>query len=61
MGIRGIVRDIAGIYLGIEIIRGLITDNFVLSKYIIIAGLLLMIFGIWFFLERIGILPKLGG
>ena len=60
MGVRGIVRDIAGIYLGFEIVRGLITDNFVLSKYIIIAGLVLLIFGIWFFLERIGVLPKIG-
>ena len=61
MGVRGILRDIAGIYLGIEIIRGLITDSFVINKYIVIAGLILLIFGVWFILERFGVLPKMGG
>lgn len=61
MGIRGIVRDIAGIYLGIMIVKGLITDSFVIDKYIVIAGLLLLIFGLWFILERFGVLPKMGG
>lgn len=59
MGVRGILRDIAGIYLGIEIIRGVITQNFVISKYILIAGIVLLIFGLWFLLERIGIIPRI--
>jgi len=61
MGVRGIIRDIAGVYLGIEIIKGLITDNFIISKYVVISALILLIFGIWFILERFGVLPKMGG
>ena len=60
MGVRGILRDIAGIYLGIEIMKGLITESFVINKYVVISGLILLIFGIWFILERFGILPKMG-
>jgi len=61
MGIRGIVRDIAGIYLGVEIVRGAITNTFTINKYILIAALILLIFGIWFILERFGVVQKLGG
>jgi hypothetical protein len=59
MGIRAIVRDILGIYLGFEIIRGATTGDFVFHIGIIISAILLFIFGIWFLLERIGLLPKI--
>ena len=59
MGIRGVIRDIAGIYLGFEIVRGYITHNFTLTPYILIAGSILLLLGLWFILERIGIIPKL--
>ena len=59
MGIRGVIRDIVGIYLGFEIVRGYLSHNFTLTPYILIAGLVLLILGLWFVLERIGIIPKL--
>jgi hypothetical protein len=59
MGTRGVIRDIVGIYLGFEIIRGYISHNFTLTPYILIAGLILLLLGLWFILERIGISPKI--
>lgn len=59
MGARGFIRDIIGIYLGFEIIKGAITKDFEITGPIIACGLVLLAFGIWFILERIGILPKL--
>lgn len=58
VGIRGIVRDIVGIYLGFEIIRGYITHNFAVTPYILAAGSILLLLGLWFIFERIGIIPK---
>ncbi|MEM5829541.1 MAG: hypothetical protein QW040_02480 [Candidatus Aenigmatarchaeota archaeon] len=59
MGVRGFIRDIVGIYLGFEIIRGTITKHFEITTPIIACGAILLIFGVWFILERVGILPKL--
>lgn len=58
MVIRAIIRDIIGIYLGYEIIRGYISHSFVIKPAILVAAGILLLFGIWFLLERIGILPK---
>jgi hypothetical protein len=59
VGIRGVIRDIIGIYLGFEIVRGAIYGNFTVTTPILIAGIALLVLGIWFILERIGILPQL--
>ncbi|MEM5772691.1 MAG: hypothetical protein QXL86_00460 [Candidatus Aenigmatarchaeota archaeon] len=59
MGVRGFIRDIVGIYLGFEIIKGAITKHFEITIPIIACGLILLGFGIWFILERVGIIPKL--
>ena len=59
MGARGFIRDIIGIYLGFEIIKGAITKHFEINMPIIVCAAILLAFGIWFILERIGILPKL--
>mgnify|MGYP000119369794 CR=1 FL=1 len=59
MGIRGFIRDLIGIYLGFEIIKGAITKHFELTMPIIVCAVILLALGIWFILERIGLLPKL--
>ncbi len=59
MGFRGIIRDILSIYLGYEIIKGALFGNFELHIWIVLAAIILLIFGMWFILERIGILPQL--
>jgi hypothetical protein len=58
MGVRAFLKDILIIYLGYEIVKGYITHNFTISASIFIIALVLIIFAIWFFLERLGILPK---
>jgi hypothetical protein len=60
MGFRGIIRDILGIYLGYEILKGALSGSFELHIWIIFSAVVMLIFGIWFILERIGILPKFG-
>jgi hypothetical protein len=59
MGLRGLIRDVIGIYLGFEIIKGAVTKNFEITMPIIACATILLAFGIWFILERIGLLPKL--
>jgi len=58
MGIRGIVRDIVGILLGLQIIGGAMSGSFTIDSIVLIEAIILLAFGIWFILERIGILPK---
>jgi hypothetical protein len=55
---RGIVRDLIGIYLGYEIVKGILFKNFTITLPVAISGILLLILSLWFVLERIGILPK---
>jgi hypothetical protein len=57
--LRGIIRDLIGIYLGYEIVKGILFKNFTITLPIAISGILLLILSIWFVLERIRILPKL--
>jgi hypothetical protein len=57
--LRGIIRDLIGIYLGYEIVKGILFKNFTITPPIAISGILLLILSIWFVLERIRILPKL--
>jgi hypothetical protein len=60
MGLRAIVRDILGIYVGYEIVRAFIFKDFNFGNTaLLIAAIILLAFGAWFLLERIGILPKL--
>lgn len=59
MGIRAVIRDILGIYLGYEIVKGSIQGNFMINNFVLISAVILLIFGIWFLLERTGILPKI--
>jgi len=59
MGLRGIVRDIVGILLGFQIISGALSGSFTIDGVVVIEAIILLIFGVWFILERIGILPKM--
>ena len=59
MVIRAVARDILGIYLGYEIIKGYIQHNFAINTFILLAAAILLIFGVWFLLERTGIIPKI--
>lgn len=59
MGIRGLIRDIIGIYLGLEIIRSFVYKNSQLSVAVVVAAVILLALSIWFVLERFGALPRL--
>ena len=59
MGFRGLIRDFLGIYLGYEIIKGYVYQNFSLTATVLVATVILLILSVWFLLERIGLLPKL--
>jgi len=59
MGFRGIIRDILGIYIGYKLLACVITDTLPSPDQLILYAAALLIFSIWFMLERIGLLPKL--
>ena len=56
MGVRGIIRDLLGIYLGFEIARAALVGRLELSTPVVVSGIVLLVLGIWFILERIGIM-----
>jgi hypothetical protein len=57
MGVRGMIRDVIGIYLGIMVTKNYFTNS-TPDVYTLFAAVALLIFGVWFILERIGLLPK---
>jgi hypothetical protein len=59
MGVRGIIRDIVGILLGFQIIAGALGGEFTIDTWVLVEAIILFAFGIWFMLERIGVLPRL--
>jgi len=59
MGFRGIIRDIICIYIGYKLLVCVITDTIPTSDQLILYAAALLIFSVWFMLERIGLLPKL--
>lgn len=59
MGVRGIVRDIVGIMLGFQIISGALSGEFAIDALVLAEAIVLFAFGIWFLLERVGMLPKM--
>ena len=58
MGVRGIIRDVLGIYLGIMVTKDYLTGSSV-DVCTLFAAIVLLLFGIWFILERIHLLPKI--
>jgi hypothetical protein len=40
--LRGIIRDLIGIYLGYEIVKGILFKNFTITLPIAISGILLL-------------------
>jgi len=61
MGVRGLIRDLLGIYLGYEVIRSYIYGNSSLNINILIVSIVIFALAVWFLLERVGILPKMTG
>ena len=59
MGIRSVIRDIISIYLGYKILKGYIVGEFSITTNIFIAALLVLLFSVWFLLEKIGVIPKI--
>jgi len=59
MGIRGIIRDVICIYIAYKLIFHAITNVPPDSNQLMLYAIALLIFSVWFMLERIGILPKL--
>jgi len=59
MGLRGVVRDIIGVYLGIEIITGYFLNSLKVTSHMLVAAIMILLLSIWFLLERIGIAKKL--
>ncbi|MDI6806656.1 MAG: hypothetical protein QMD14_02460 [Candidatus Aenigmarchaeota archaeon] len=52
MGLRGIIRDFVGIYLGYRIISAHLFGNLEIDWSILLCAVILLLFGIWFLLER---------
>ena len=59
MGVRGIIRDIIGIYIGYKLLVHAIEGIPPSSDQLILYALGLLLFSVWFMLERIGLLPKI--
>jgi hypothetical protein len=57
--VRGIIRDVVSIYLGLEILRGYFFGKFYMLN-ISVAGMMLFGLALWFMFERAGILPRFG-
>ena len=57
MGIRAFIRDIITLYVGFRLLAAAFGSELTKND-MLIFGLLLFIFSLWFLLERIGILPK---
>lgn len=58
MGLRGIIKDILFIYLGIMIIRLWMTGGKVTSGMVVVTAIIFIII-IWFMLERIGVMEQM--
>ena len=59
MGLRGIVRDGIYIYIALLILSSVVTGVPLTVFQLIGIAATLLFFSIWFFLERLGILPKM--
>ncbi len=60
MVFRSFIKDFLVFYLCYKIIKGFLTHNFSLTSNFMIVTILLLLMTVWFLLEKIGILPKLG-
>lgn len=56
MGIRGFIRDIIGIYMGVKMVQALWTG--MSNQEAFLFGVVILFFSLWFTLERLGIIPK---
>jgi len=58
MALRGIIRDIISIYIGFHLLIAAVTGDCLSSETLLLYALGILIFSLWFTLERIGIIPK---
>lgn len=58
MGLRGIIKDILFVYLGIMIIRTWLTNSKVTGG-MVLATLVIFVVITWFMLERVGLMEKM--
>ncbi|MBW2970859.1 hypothetical protein KY320_01730 [Candidatus Woesearchaeota archaeon] len=57
MGVRGVVRDIVFIYLGVRLLGVWLFDA-PFTNTLGVLVVLLLLTSVWFFLQRFGVLPK---
>lgn len=60
MGIRGFLKNILSMYLGIRIVWGYLTGSFTIDTPVVTVSIILLLLSLWFLLEMFGILPKAG-
>lgn len=58
MGLRGIIKDILFVYLGIMIIKNWLTGSKVTGN-MVLATLVIFVMITWFMLERVGLMEKM--
>ncbi len=56
MGIRGVIRDIIGIYIGFRLMQAIWFG--IPNHHAFLFGAIIFFFSVWFMLERFGIIPK---
>ena len=56
MGLRGFIRDIIGIYIGLRMMQALWFG--IPNQEAFMLGAVILFFSVWFTLERFGIIPK---
>jgi len=59
MGFRGFIRDIVAIYIGYMLVSSVVMNSPLHKNMLLMYGIFLLLFSVWFMVERIGILPKL--
>lgn len=57
---RSIIRDIIFLYIAYKLLRVVVFSESLAGTEYILFALAIIIFTIWFWLEKFGILPKLG-
>ncbi len=59
MGFRGFIRDIVAIYIGYMLVSSVVMNSPLHKNTLLLYGAFLLLFSVWFMVERMGILPKL--
>ena len=60
MVFRSILRDVVFLYIAYRLLSSGVFNNAISNNELILFGLAMLIFSLWFLLEKLGILPRLG-